>query len=168
MVGRATHVRQSASPRLLARVRARSTIRAAANARQATLGRMAAAETSSMTRLSLYYLLSYLTFGGLGLLVAPKVALALLFAQGDYGDALPRLCGTLLLGLAILVAQVIRLRIDALHTTTLIVRSFFLVCFIAIYVTSHDRLFLVLLGIVGLGLVLTGTAKLLDRRRAHR
>src|SRR6516225_8656094 len=42
------------------------------------------------TRLSLFYLGSYLTIIGLGLLLAPHDTLKLLLSNGDYGDVIPR------------------------------------------------------------------------------
>lgn len=114
---------------------------------------------------SLYYLLTYLTFGGVGLLVAPRWALTLMASNGDYGDVLPRLAGMMMCGLAIIVANIIRLRADALYPVTLMVRGFFAPCLLALYFYSRDPFFLVILGIMGLGMVFTGTSYLLDKRR---
>lgn len=108
------------------------------------------------TRLSLYYLFSYLLFGGLALLFFPKEGLALFLSNGDYGTIMPRVAGMLLTGFAMIVFAIIRARAEALYPVTLIVRAFFLICLIAFYVTSGDPLFLVLFAIVGFGFVLTG------------
>jgi hypothetical protein len=118
------------------------------------------------THLSLYYLVSYLTVAGLALLLAPGFALPLLLSNGDYGNVFPRLAGMLLLGLAILVGQIIRLRIEALYPTTLIVRLFFLVSFVFLFVISGDPFFLVIFGIVAVGVILTGASYLRDRQAA--
>ncbi len=67
------------------------------------------------TRFSFFYLVGYLTFGGLGLVFAPAFALQLSGATGSYTP-------------------------------------------------SRDPLFLVLTAIVGLGMVLTATGLLADRR----
>ena len=119
------------------------------------------------TRLSLFYLVSYLTFGGIGLLVAPRFAAALLGSTGDYPEVLLRAIGMFLLGLAMIVAQIIRKRIDALYPTTLLVRAFFCVCLVVFYGMSRDPLFLVLFGIVALGFVITGTSYLRESRRSE-
>ena len=74
------------------------------------------------TRLSLCYLFSYLILAGLALLAAPELTLKLLFANGDYGDVLPRLLGMILLALGIFVLQAVRHRLDVLYTTALAVR----------------------------------------------
>ena len=115
------------------------------------------------TRLSLYYLAGYLTFAGVALLLVPSFALKLLLSNGDYGDTFPRLAGMLLIGLAILVTQIIRHRIEVLYPTTLVVRLFFLVVFAYLYLSSDDPFFLVVFGIVLLGVILTGYSYLTER-----
>jgi uncharacterized protein YjeT (DUF2065 family) len=116
------------------------------------------------TRLSFFYLVGYLTLGGLGLLFAPALALQLLGATGSYPAVLVRFMGSLLLALGILVAEIVRLRVEALYPTTLIVRVVLVATMVPLYVASRDPLFLVLTGIVGLGMVLTATGLLADRR----
>ena len=115
------------------------------------------------TRLSLYYLAGYLTFAGLALLLVPSFALKLLLSNGDYGDTFPRLAGMLLIGLAILVTQIIRHRIEVLYPTTLVVRLFFLIVFAYLFLSSSDPFFLVVFGIVLLGVILTGYSYLTER-----
>ena len=118
------------------------------------------------THLSLYYLATYLTGGGIALIVAPQFFVKLLFSTGDYNDVALRFLGILLVSLAIIVAQIIRLKVEALYPTTLIVRIFICAGLIWLYLSSSDPLFLTLLGIVGVGLVLTGTSYYLDRKTA--
>jgi hypothetical protein len=115
------------------------------------------------TRLSLFYLAGYLTFAGLALLLVPTFALQLLFSNGDYGEVFPRLAGMLLLGLAILITQIIRRRIEVLYTTTLVVRLFFLVVLAYLFLSSNDPFFLVVFGIVLLGVIFTGYSYLTER-----
>jgi len=90
--------------------------------------------------------------------------LRLLLSNGEYGDALPRLLGAVLLALGVVIAQIIRHRLAVLYTTTLAVRAVILIVLAALYFSTRDPLFLVLFGIVGLGVVFTGTSYLLDRR----
>ncbi|MEX0629546.1 MAG: hypothetical protein WEE67_03805 [Chloroflexota bacterium] len=116
------------------------------------------------TRLSLYYLVSYLAVAGLALFLVPSFALPLLLSNGDYGDVFPRLAGMVLIGLAILVGQIIRLRIEALYTTTLGVRVFFLFGLSFLFAISGDPFFLVVLGIVAVGVILTAYSYLRDRQ----
>ena len=120
------------------------------------------------TNLSLIYVATYLLASGVFLLLAPQLALHLLFSTGDYGDILPRLAGLLLLGLGILVVQIVRYRLSALYTTALAVRVLFCLGFVVLYVMSRDPLFLVLIGVVGVGVVATSVSYVLDRREEHR
>jgi thiol:disulfide interchange protein len=115
------------------------------------------------TRLSLYYLAGYLTFAGLALLLVPTFALQLLLSNGDYGEVFPRLAGMLLVGLAILITQIIRHRVEVLYPTTQVVRLFFLIVFAYLYLISSDPFFLVVFGIVALGVILTGYSYLTER-----
>ena len=115
------------------------------------------------TRLSLFYLAGYLWFAGLALLLVPTFALKLLLSNGDYDDFFPRLAGMLLIGLAILVTQIIRHRIEVLYPTTLVVRLFFLVVLGYLYLSSSDPFFLVVFGIVVLGVLFTGYSYLSER-----
>jgi hypothetical protein len=72
--------------------------------------------------------------------------------------------GAFMIALSILVAQIIRHRVDVLYPTTLFVRSFFIVVIVTLYFQTNDPLFLVVLAVVSFGVALTTTAFLLDRR----
>ncbi len=116
------------------------------------------------TRWSLFYLAGYLFPAGLGLLLVPRLTLKLLLSNGEYSDVMVRLAGMFLVGLGIIVVQLIRLRAEALYSTTLIIRVFFCVCILTFYFLSDDPLFLVMLGIVGLGLAITASCYLAEHR----
>ncbi len=116
------------------------------------------------TRLSLYYLATYLLVAGLLLVLVPQLALRLLLSNGNYGDVLPRLLGVVLFALGVFVAQVIRHDLAVLYPTTLTVRAVILAVLVGLFAYAGDPLFLVLIGVVGLGFILTGTSYLLDRR----
>jgi uncharacterized protein YjeT (DUF2065 family) len=119
---------------------------------------------------SLYYPAGYLLFGGAGLLLAPQTMLKLFFSSGEYSDVMVRFVGLMLLGLGIVVAQIVRLRIDSLYPTTLIVRAVILVGLIAFYAAYGDPMMIVLFLLVGVGFVFTLTSLMLDRRtqNSHR
>jgi hypothetical protein len=119
------------------------------------------------THLSLYYLAGYLLFAGVLLIATGQFATRLLLSNAEYGDALPRLLGVVLLALGILIVQIIRHRLEVLYTTTLAVRALILAVLAGLYVYTRDPFFLVLIGIVGLGVVLTGGSYLLDRRKTQ-
>ncbi len=116
------------------------------------------------TRLSFYYLAAYLLTAGIALVFAPSLALRLLFANGHYGDVMPRLLGVVLFALGIVIVQIIRHRLEVLYTTTLVLRTFIVVVLASLLVYSRDPLFISLLVVVGFGMVLTATSYLIDRR----
>jgi hypothetical protein len=116
------------------------------------------------TRLSLFYLGSYLILGGVGLLLVPRWTLKVLQSNRDYGNIFPRVAGMLMSGLGLSIFGMIRARSTEQYSATLFMRAYFIVCLITFYAMTHDQLFVVLIGIVGLGLVLTFTSYLLDRR----
>lgn len=120
-----------------------------------------------LTHLSLYYPLSYLVPAGVLFLAAPQLALKLFFSSQPqaYGDIMPRMAGALTLGLGLLVAQVIRLRLDALHATIVGVRVLFVAVWLWLYARSADPFFLALAALVGLGMILSAVALALDERR---
>jgi protein-S-isoprenylcysteine O-methyltransferase Ste14 len=118
------------------------------------------------TRLSLYYLVSYLLGAGVALLVAPHFTLKLLLSSGEYGKVMPRVVGLLLLALGIVMFQIVRHRMEVMYPTTIAVRVVIVLVLAGLYVYSRDPLFLVLIGVVGLGLVLTGSSYLRDHRVA--
>ena len=114
--------------------------------------------------MDIHYSLYYLIPGGLALLLAPQLALKLMFATGQYGDVLPRFVGMLMVALGIFVMQAVRHRLEVLYPTALIVRSGMLPIMLGLYLYSGDPLFITLLIIVGIGVVLTGGSYWLDRR----
>lgn len=116
------------------------------------------------TRLSLYYLATYLFVTGFGLLCAPQLSLKLLLSTGHYENTFVQFTGAFMIALSIVVAQIIRHCVVALYPTTLIVRTFFIAVIVALYLQTNDPLFLVVLGVVSFGVALTTTAFLLDRR----
>jgi hypothetical protein len=117
------------------------------------------------TRLSLFYLASYLTLIGLGLLIVPDRTLKLLLSDGEYGNVFPRVAGMLMSGLGLSVFGIIRAGVPELYRATIFIRIYFLFCLAVFYRMTSDPLFLVLIVIVGLGLVLTLSSHLLDRRQ---
>ncbi len=115
------------------------------------------------TRLSLYYLATYLFFTGVGLLFAPQFSLKLLFSTGHYDNVFVEFTGAFMIAISIIVSQIIRHSITVLYPTTLVVRTFFMVVIVALYMQTHDPLFLVVLAVVSLGVLLTGIAFIAER-----
>lgn len=119
------------------------------------------------TRLSLLYVVLYLSTTGLALLVAPMESLQLLGSTGHYEPVMTRSLGTFMVALSVIVLQIVRHKVDVLYPTTIGVRVFFLSAFAFLYVQTRDPLFIVILGVVGFGFVLTSLAFLADRRAAR-
>lgn len=126
------------------------------------------ARSHVLSRSSLVYLVGYLWGGGLGLVVAPSIALGLLQSTGAYGEVLPRLLGMLMLALGSIVAEITRQGIHSLYRTAVVVRLALCGGLVWLYTMSGDPLFLVLLGIVGLGVALTVGGLALDGREPAR
>jgi len=118
------------------------------------------------TNLSLYYLAGYLIPAGALLLLVPEFATKLLLSNRTYDYAPFRLVGILLIGLGILIVQIIRYRLQVLYPTTVVVRLLISATLIALYAQTSDPFFLVILLIVVIGIGLTVTGYVLDRRRA--
>jgi hypothetical protein len=117
------------------------------------------------TRISLCYLASYLLIIGFGLLLAPSGTLAVLQSNSEYGDVFPRVAGMLMAGLGMAIFSIIRAGAKELYSGTLIVRTFFIGCLAAFYLMTRDPLFLVILGIVAFGFVLTLLSYVADHRQ---
>jgi hypothetical protein len=118
------------------------------------------------TNLSLYYLAGYLIPAGALLLLVPEFATKLLLSNRTYDYAPFRLVGILLIGLGILVVQIIRYRLQVLYPMTVVVRLMISATLMGLYAQTSDPFFLVVLAVVVIGIVLTATSFVLDRRAA--
>jgi hypothetical protein len=117
------------------------------------------------TRLSLFYLATYLSLTGIAFLAAPQLALKVLFATGYYDSVFVRFVGAFMVALSILVVQMIRHRLEVLYPTTLAIRVFFLVVIAGLFYESRDRLFIVIFCVVAVGVALTGASYFSERAR---
>ncbi len=106
-----------------------------------------------MKRWTLIYLAAYLGVGGIGLLFEPRVALSLLLSTGEYGDVMPRVVGMFMLVLSTIVYTFVRRRDYSYYLTTIVARIFIVATLAFLHRLSTDPLFLVLQGIVLLGLL---------------
>ena len=120
------------------------------------------------TRLSLIYVIAYLTMSGIGFFLAPETTLRLFFSTGNYDDTFIRACGATLIVLSVFVFQVFRYRLEILYRTIIFVRIFLLANWLWLYSLTHDPVFLGFLTVVGLGVILSISAYALDRKRAKR
>ncbi len=113
---------------------------------------------------SLYYPAFYLTTAGLALILAPSFALKLFLSTGQYGDVMPRMAGATTLALGILVIQIIRQRVDGLYATLVGARVMLCTVWMSLFLYTHDPFFLVVFGVVAVGMVWTAVGLVLDRR----
>jgi hypothetical protein len=116
------------------------------------------------THLSLYYLAGYLIPAGVLLLFVPEFATKLLLSNRTYDYAPFRLAGVLLFVIGILIVQIIRHRVEAMYTTTLVARALISATLAGLYLQTSDPFFLVILAIVLIGVALTLSSYLVDRR----
>ena len=119
------------------------------------------------THLSLYYLAGYLLPAGVLLVFIPDIALKLLLSNGTYDMAPFRLAGLVLVALGILIVQIIRHRLEMLYTTTVAVRLVIALGLAWLFASTGDPFFFVIFVVVLIGMILTTTSILLDRRSAE-
>jgi uncharacterized protein YjeT (DUF2065 family) len=119
------------------------------------------------TRVSLFYLSGYLSLTGLALMFAPDATLKLLFASRTYDDIMPRFVGILMLAIALIVSQIIRFRVEPLYPVTVLIRLVIWSYVLWLYLYSGDMFFAAVLGVLGLGIVLTGITYLTERGKAR-
>jgi uncharacterized protein YjeT (DUF2065 family) len=120
------------------------------------------------THLSLYYLAGYVLPSGFLLALVPTFATTLLRSNQVYDEPPLRLAGLILIALGILIVQIIRHHLEELYATTLAIRSVLSLGLLALLVTTGNPFFGVVLLFVLIGIGLTGTSYLLDRREAAR
>lgn len=118
------------------------------------------------TRRSLLYLASYLTITGLALLFAPRSFLKLLFANHEYPGAFVQFSGILMLGLAIVVVNIIKYGNPIFYRATLLARIPMWICTVGLYLYTKETFFIVVLCVLGLGIVLTGSFYLSERGKS--
>ena len=114
----------------------------------------------------MFYVAGYLIPTGLGLMFAPGFVLRLLLSNRQYDDVFPRFAGVMMVALGIVVVEIVRRRAASLYPATLAVRAVIWIFVLALYWRTRDPFFLVVLGVVGAGMIFTGTSLLLDRSRA--
>lgn len=104
-------------------------------------------------RWSLVYVVAYLTAGGLGFALVPRLTRELFLSNHEYDDAGFRLAGMLMVGLAFLVGTIVRHRDGKYYPMSIVLRSVFVVFLLALYADGRDPMFLVISGIVLIGLL---------------
>ncbi len=115
------------------------------------------------TRSSLYYLATYLCVTGLAFFLAPQFTLRLLMANHQYESAFVQFVGVMMFGLSVIVVNVILFGGPLLYRTTLIARIPMWFMILIIYLQTQETAFLIVLGVLGLGIIVTGSCYLKER-----
>jgi hypothetical protein len=116
------------------------------------------------TRVSLFYLASYLFPLSMGLLISPTGTFRLLGSAAEHADTAWRVFGGLLFVLAIVVVRLIRKRKSAAYINTVVGRVVFVGLFSYPVGKTGNRAYLVILGVLGVGELWTLIALALDLR----
>ena len=104
-------------------------------------------------KVSLTYVALYLSIGGLGFVVHPEFILKVFFSTGDYGTIMPRLVGMFMLALGFLVYRIVSHNDWKYYLATIQLRSLIVVFLLWLFFLSGDLMFLVVNGIVLVGLL---------------
>ena len=88
----------------------------------------------------------------------------LLLSNRQYDDTFPQFTGIMMVGLGIVVLTVIKYGNPIFYRMTLIVRLVLFAGILGLYLKTRDPLFLVVLCVLGLGVLITGSIYLSERR----
>jgi hypothetical protein len=117
------------------------------------------------TRRSLFYLATYLFLTGAAFFLAPQATLKLLLANHSYEDPFVQFTGVLMIGLSVVVVNVILFGNPKFYRATLLARIPMWLMILWIYIQTQDPVFIIVLSVLGLGIVITGTSYLIERKQ---
>lgn len=106
-----------------------------------------------MKRISLIYLSSYLLAGGLGFAFLPDLTLKLFFSTGQYDPIMIRVVGMFMMALSGLIGSMVYFKDYKYYPYSIVARTFIVLFLFYIYSQNGDPMFLILNGIVLLGLL---------------
>ncbi len=106
-----------------------------------------------MKKITLTYLATYLYIGGIGFGFVPELALKIFMSTGNYGLIMPRMVGMFMIVLAFLITLFIRNQDYKYYLPTILARTFIVLFLAVLYLRSYDPLFLIVNGIVLVGLI---------------
>ncbi|NET10675.1 MAG: hypothetical protein F6K16_39490 [Symploca sp. SIO2B6] len=115
------------------------------------------------TRYSLVYPAIVLLSAGAGLLFSPSQMLILLMATGTYETAFIQLAGMFMVVLSVFVIQAIRYQFRPMYVWAVFLRLFVGACLIWFYRQTSDPFFLIIFGILCVGISLTLAGLWCDR-----
>lgn len=107
----------------------------------------------NLKKLTLTYLSAYLVGGGLGLSLAPGIALNLLQSNQEYGDVMPRVAGLFMVVLGTLIGAFVVRSDYSYYSLTILVRTGIVGFLFVLYLIDRDPMFIVLEAIVLVGLI---------------
>ena len=104
-------------------------------------------------KITLTYLTTYLTIGGVGFALFPAQTLELFFSNGNYGEIMPRVVGMFMCALSFLIFRILRNEDWKYYSVTIYVRSGITLFLFWLFYISTDPMFLVINSIVLIGLM---------------
>ncbi len=104
-------------------------------------------------KLTLTYLTTYLFIGGVGFAFFPAQILKLFLSTGEYGDIMPRVVGMFMCVLGFLIYRILKFEDWKYYVLTIYARSAIVAFLLWIYFISRDPMWLLLEGIVLIGLI---------------
>jgi len=110
------------------------------------------------------YLISYLGVGGVGFALFPIETQKLFLSNVDYGDIMPRLVGAFMCLLSFLIYHMYKNRDWKYYPITIIARIPVVLFIFYLYFISDNPMFLMINGIVILGLLMTILGYFLDKK----
>lgn len=116
------------------------------------------------TRLSLLYPIIVLFVSGLLLIFRPGLVFSLLLSNVEYPEELANLLGMMFLGLGTLVALIFKYRTEVFYKWTIVIRTFFCVSTVVLFLIYKNPFFIALLFIILFGILLTILGLVKDQR----
>ena len=104
-------------------------------------------------RISLIYVVTYLTIGGIGLTFFPDLFLRLFQSNQEYGQAMPRIAGVLMLALAGLIGRILQFEDYKYYGYSILARTVIVLVLFYVYSLDRDPFFAIISGIVLIGLI---------------
>lgn len=104
-------------------------------------------------QLTITYLATYLSVGGIALAIAPEIALGLLQSNGDYGDIMPRMVGLFMVVLGLLFFVILRHQDWKYYPLAIYARIGIVVFLSILFTATNDPFFLIINVIVLIGLL---------------
>ena len=110
------------------------------------------------------YVAAYLAIGGLGLMFVPDQFLKLFQSNQEYGEAMPRMVGVIMLALSGLIARILQFEDYKYYGYSILARTIIVLMLFYVYTIDRDPFFLIINGIVLVGLIPSYVIALTSRK----